>query len=137
MPVHRAVENFRFCVCQSMQFALNLFDNVVILSLNFRLQIPIRVAAIGSADISLRVLETCTSDSILKFRPSCVYRKIGGRDMQQEAIILATISSNPNSNAGHKAMGVQVYGIVPMLWYLSSWRASILGLLRARIWRLD
>lgn len=37
MQVHRAVKNPGVCVGQSVQFALNVFDNVVILCLNFRL----------------------------------------------------------------------------------------------------
>lgn len=78
MQVHGAVENVWFGICQSMQFALNIFDHVVIVCLNFKLQIPIRVAAIGSADISLHVLETCTPDSILKVRSLCVYRRPAG-----------------------------------------------------------
>ena len=110
MQVHGAVENVWFGVCQSMQFALNIFDHVVILCFNFKLQIPIRVAAIGSADISLHVLETCTPDSILKVRPLCVYRRSAGWDVQQEASILTAISRDPNPNACHKAFSVQVYG---------------------------
>lgn len=110
MPVHRAFKNLRGFVGKSVQFALNICDSVVILSLDCRVQIPVCVAPIGGADISLHVLEICTLDSALKCRPLSVHHRFGGRDMQQKASILSAMSSNTNSNAGHKVFGVQVDG---------------------------